>query len=261
MENLYLVLFLLSFLLLIMGLISPKAVIKWGSKRTRGRVLLTYSITMIGFFILFGITASSNTKKIKIQSSTMSPKPKAHLAIEGRKLQEPDEKRHRKAKITKEKQSADAIVEHKRKTKKQLIIKGKKLLAAAEAAKVIRDKKIAKKLAIAKIARDKKLAIAKIAKDKRLAIEKIKTDRKEKIETQFKLSSGAHWNLERLIKKAMNDPDSYKHEKTVYWDQKDHLIILTKYRGKNGFGGYVKGWIKAKVDLDGKILEIIDYSK
>lgn len=61
----------------------------------------------------------------------------------------------------------------------------------------------------------------------------------------------------KLIKKTMNDPDSYKHEETVYWDKGDHLIVKTTFRGKNVFGGVVKNWVIAKSDLDGNILEVI----
>jgi hypothetical protein len=55
----------------------------------------------------------------------------------------------------------------------------------------------------------------------------------------------------------MNDPKSYDHDKTVYWDKGDHLIVKTTFRGKNAFGGVVVNWISAKSDLDGNITEII----
>jgi len=55
----------------------------------------------------------------------------------------------------------------------------------------------------------------------------------------------------------MNDPDSYKHAKTVYVDKGDHLIVTTTYRGKNVFGGVVKNSITAKVDLKGNVIEVI----
>ena len=55
----------------------------------------------------------------------------------------------------------------------------------------------------------------------------------------------------------MNDPKSYEHVETVYWDMDDHLIVRTKFRGKNVFGGVVLNWILAKVDIDGNVLSII----
>lgn len=83
-------------------------------------------------------------------------------------------------------------------------------------------------------------------------------DRKEEIEKQFSAWDGAHTNLERYIKKNMNDPDSYEHIETNYWDMKDHLVVMTKFRGKNAFGGKVINTVKAKVDLQGNVIEIIE---
>jgi hypothetical protein len=81
--------------------------------------------------------------------------------------------------------------------------------------------------------------------------------RKERIERCFSAWDGSHRGLERLIKKEMNDPDSYKHVETVYGDKGDYLIVKTTFRGKNKFGGVVKDWVEAKADLDGNIIEII----
>ena len=91
-------------------------------------------------------------------------------------------------------------------------------------------------------------------------IEKPKTEddiRNERIEKQFSLWDGSHKNLTTLIKESMNDPDSYKHVETVYWDKGDYLIVRTKFRGKNAFGGVVTNYVTAKIDLDGNIMEII----
>jgi len=82
--------------------------------------------------------------------------------------------------------------------------------------------------------------------------------RKEMIEKQFSSWDGAHIKLSRLIKDSMNDPDSYEHAETKYWDMKDHLIVITKFRGKNAFGGVVKNTVKAKVSLDGENIEITE---
>ncbi|MGC8979535.1 hypothetical protein [Caldisericum sp.] len=73
-EDLFLALFLLSFLGLIVGLVSPKLVIRWGNKRTRGRVLLTYGLAMFVFFILFGITTNPTEQKGKELAVLSSPK-------------------------------------------------------------------------------------------------------------------------------------------------------------------------------------------
>jgi hypothetical protein len=56
----------------------------------------------------------------------------------------------------------------------------------------------------------------------------------------------------------MNDPDSYKHVETVYSDMGDYLVVRTTFRGKNAFGGVVTNWIKAKVDLNGNVISVIE---
>ena len=83
-------------------------------------------------------------------------------------------------------------------------------------------------------------------------------ERKKKIESQFSAWDGFHRNLERVIKESMNDPGSYDHAKTVYWDMGDHLVVRTTFRGKNAFGGIVKNSVKAKVSLDGQVLQIME---
>lgn len=82
--------------------------------------------------------------------------------------------------------------------------------------------------------------------------------RTEMIEKQFSAWDGSHIKLTRLIKDSMNDPDSYEHVETKYWDIKDHLIVNTTFRGKNAFGGTVKNTVKAKVSLDGENVEILE---
>jgi hypothetical protein len=85
-----------------------------------------------------------------------------------------------------------------------------------------------------------------------------KTERQIQLEKQFSAWDGSHIELTKIIKKAMNDPDSYEHVETVYWDMKDHVVVRTTYSGKNAFGGRVKNWVKAKADNNGKIIEIIE---
>lgn len=88
--------------------------------------------------------------------------------------------------------------------------------------------------------------------------QKADESRKKKIEAQFSKWNGSHRNLEKIIKKSMNDPDSFDHVETKYWDSGDYLVVQTTFRGKNAFGGVVVNSMKAKVGLDGQILDIID---
>ncbi|MBD3339395.1 MAG: hypothetical protein GF353_09820 [Candidatus Lokiarchaeota archaeon] len=81
--------------------------------------------------------------------------------------------------------------------------------------------------------------------------------RKEEIGKHFSAWDGSHRGLTAYIKKSMHDPSSYEHVETVYWDRGDHLIVKTTFRGKNAFGGVVKNWIQAKVDLNGNVIDVI----
>lgn len=85
--------------------------------------------------------------------------------------------------------------------------------------------------------------------------------RNERIERQFSLWDGSHPGLTKVIKASMNDPQSYEHVKTVYWDMGSNLVVRTIFRGKNAFGGVVENWVKAKVDLDGNVIQIIEQGR
>ena len=82
--------------------------------------------------------------------------------------------------------------------------------------------------------------------------------RKELILKKFSDWDGSHTALESHIKNAMNDPKSYEHVETVYWDRGDYLMVQTKFRGKNVFGATVLSEVRAKVGIDGEVLEILE---
>ncbi|SHH55340.1 hypothetical protein [Ferrimonas marina] len=100
--------------------------------------------------------------------------------------------------------------------------------------------------------------LTKVTQAKREA--QLAAQRKERIEKQFSAWDGSHHNLERAIKRAMNDPSSYEHDETVYWDMGDHLVVQMRYRGSNAFGAIILTQTKAKVTLDGHIIQILDRS-
>ena len=79
---------------------------------------------------------------------------------------------------------------------------------------------------------------------------------KKMIEEQFSSWDGSHINLTKEIKKAMNDPDSYEHISTKYFDLGDHIKVVTEFRGTNSFGAKVKNTVIAQVGLDGHIIEM-----
>lgn len=82
--------------------------------------------------------------------------------------------------------------------------------------------------------------------------------RQEKIEKAFSPWDGSHRQLTRLIKKLMNDPESYDHDRTTYIDKGDYIIVTTYFRGANKFGGIVRNWVKAKATINGDIIEVLD---
>lgn len=65
-------------------------------------------------------------------------------------------------------------------------------------------------------------------------------------------------HLTKLIKISMNDPKSYEHIDTVYFYYDNHILISTKFRGKNAFGAIVFNEIKAQYTLDGEFVQFYE---
>ncbi|MCG2614863.1 hypothetical protein LZZ85_11245 [Terrimonas sp. NA20] len=82
--------------------------------------------------------------------------------------------------------------------------------------------------------------------------------RKTEIESAFSPWNGEHRNLTALIKANMKDPDSYKNIETTYTDQGDYLVVTQRYSGTNSYGGRVSSRVKAKVDLKGNVLQVLE---
>lgn len=85
--------------------------------------------------------------------------------------------------------------------------------------------------------------------------------REDRIRRSFSLWNGSHRGVTDYIKKVMNDPKSYEHIETSYSDRDDHLIVKTRFRGRNAFGGMVVNTIVAKTDLDGNVLDVISFGQ
>lgn len=81
--------------------------------------------------------------------------------------------------------------------------------------------------------------------------------REQRVTEQFSSWDGSHYALEKLIKKGMHDPSSYEHIETRYGDKTEYILVSTSFRGKNAFGALVKNTVNAKVDINGKIIEVI----
>lgn len=85
-----------------------------------------------------------------------------------------------------------------------------------------------------------------------------KKEREKIVEEQFNKLDGSHRALTLLIKKNMNDPDSYEHVSTQFRDDNQDIFVVTKFRGKNSFGGKVINTVAAKVDFNGNVIKIIE---
>lgn len=81
--------------------------------------------------------------------------------------------------------------------------------------------------------------------------------RQKKIEDQFSAWDGSHIKLEFAIKKQMNDPKSYEHVETAYYEENGVLVIRTKFRGANAFGALVLTTALATATIeDGTVLTL-----
>lgn len=83
--------------------------------------------------------------------------------------------------------------------------------------------------------------------------------RKQVIENAFG-SEGQYLQLVRIIKHDLNDPESFRHIETRYYEhgQNDTLQVYMNYRSKNVFGGYEVHEAVALTSIaTGKVYEII----
>lgn len=84
-------------------------------------------------------------------------------------------------------------------------------------------------------------------------------NRIKRIEKNFSGWDGSQRNLVKLVKDNMNDPNSFEHATTKYFDVGENkLVVLMTYRGKNAFGGVVTQNVKVETDLDGNITKVFE---
>jgi hypothetical protein len=75
MDNLFFILLLISFFLLILGLFTPKTSLFWSqSNQTRGKSTLIYGVATIIFFAVYGETANNEQNELKSDLKTIAPK-------------------------------------------------------------------------------------------------------------------------------------------------------------------------------------------
>ncbi|ETT82816.1 MULTISPECIES: hypothetical protein [Bacillus] len=86
MNTLFLVLFYVCLIALIIGIIKPQLVVRWGSeeKRNRKSVLKFYGIGVVAMFILFGVTSEDmkKTEEAKTEAKPAKAEQKKELTAE-----------------------------------------------------------------------------------------------------------------------------------------------------------------------------------
>jgi hypothetical protein len=74
----------------------------------------------------------------------------------------------------------------------------------------------------------------------------ITAERKKELSKYFSGWNGSHIKLTKLLKEKLDDPESFDHAETTYWDYGDRIRVVMEYRTKNKFGALVKsealGW-------------------
>ncbi|WP_052731139.1 SHOCT domain-containing protein [Spirosoma radiotolerans] len=83
-----------------------------------------------------------------------------------------------------------------------------------------------------------------------------KEARREHVESLFSAYDGSHPQLEKAVKSAMKNPDSYEHVETRFRDDGSTIYVITTFRGTNSFGGVVPQRADATISGDdGHIIE------
>ena len=100
-------------------------------------------------------------------------------------------------------------------------------------------------------------------RDKRRAAEETRKNnpeelKKARIKKGFSSWDGSHIQLTKVIKDSMNDPNSFELVACNYFDMGDHIVVIEDFRVKNALGGMELGSVKAKCDLDGNVLKVMN---
>lgn len=78
------------------------------------------------------------------------------------------------------------------------------------------------------------------------------------VKPQFSLWDGSHRGLESIVKNRMKNPSSYQHVQTQYIIKGGLMVITSRYRGTNSFGGTVLGTTVGVFRLDGKFISVVE---
>jgi hypothetical protein len=74
--------------------------------------------------------------------------------------------------------------------------------------------------------------------------------RKEQVEACLSDWDGSHKGLTDWVKQRMNDPGSFEHVETRYFDQTTNVRLIMTFRGRNRFGGVVTNKAEGNINED-----------
>ncbi|MDR3678891.1 MAG: hypothetical protein P4L41_02920 [Flavipsychrobacter sp.] len=60
------------------------------------------------------------------------------------------------------------------------------------------------------------------------------------------------------VKDRMNDPNSFEHVETGLYNSGVYTLVVMRYRGTNAFGATVTNYIKAKVNSNCQVVEVVE---
>lgn len=128
-------------------------------------------------------------------------------------------------------------------------------IAAEKAEKAEAEKIAAEKVAAEKAVAEK--AVVEKAAAEKAATEKAAAEYLTWIDNQFSAWDGSNIHLVKLVKENLNDPKSFEHVETVYWDKGTYIKIKMTYRANNAFGGLILQNVTAKADYKSQYISII----
>lgn len=122
----------------------------------------------------------------------------------------------------------------------------------------IKKKEEAKRLEEEKVKEEaRKQAVKDAEETEKKMKEKANKEEYEKwIKEQFSVWDGSCKKIKDMTIQSLNDPDSFKHISTKYWEQADmkSIIISMEFTAKNGFGGTIRSIAKGTLSRsDGTI--------
>lgn len=82
--------------------------------------------------------------------------------------------------------------------------------------------------------------------------------RAKQIISLFNGPDGTHLNLSIIVQAGLNNPDSFQHQQTTFKDMGEYLVVNMTYHARTESGEMVSKRTRAKVDLTGKVISILE---